>query len=985
MADIHIRPRDSSVGWTLPTGQRHVLRVHRFKADLVELEGSHFHAGSAVMLPERDPEDASDARSGDGITGLGLIRAVFLHAASHPTKKLLCAGHTGRDESADHDRQLSIRRVTNVRALLAGDAGTWANSCLDQHLVRDYQAILKWIANVRYWPECDPGPLDGEAGEQTHRAVRAFKKRFNASYGGALAHTGTVDRSTWLAFFRLYSVGLAALLQIGEADLDERRAQLVWWSPSLVGCGDSHAIASRVEMLFFSPGEEPDLGACHPSAERCLRRECEIYGRKFFGGGFYDITPVAVPTNAKVSLRLTEVRGLYKPGFSDPADLAAGTAKLAGYLRGYKSEDDDGRIYVNQIPRLDPSLDWDAVKKKNQQYIELVATIDVADGVLPPDAEVLWEWSDPDDPSDAGMRDDAAEELDANHDQGDDNQGMCDFPTPKASRQPAFEQIGPYTLTSGAAGDQHCFTLISGGKSEVRFHCTDAGGDNFRLKATVRAAPALVVTGGDQTGIMSMWKRIDVEYRKMPDAADIPARDIVPFFEPQFIQMDVAEPQPTKSNKPFISAPGRKGADTNFVATEFQHDKKPGWFFICSARELSRPSGRPRANLYEGPATLVELPPEPARPPTGCKLFEAENLGRWEAIVIDALPAEDPFLLTFREGEKLAWFYAGHCDRNRPSRGKSTIRIIPVDFNSDFEPADGSLKQAYAKRTMYFPRFRFRWPEQVWEKKGYGFTDNVYVSIASRGRDVLAGLSPEVSGADGCRFFAGRTIIFSHHPSVTRHAFVQANVGGDWSAGDMVTVTFASHSVDYTVSAADTTVPSGVPDGDLYVRGQVARGIERAINRHSGWVRAIVAEARFGQISIRAVRRGASENDKPISISVAAPGGGTGTVMLYGPALAGAGFGAESRRHILQIITHEFGHAFGFPHKCGYFAAERSPLKSCTMNYTDTWPYKVGTQRDPAARDVERFWTEQDGHFCARHMRGMRQVRLEDNPVIWDW
>ena len=48
-------------------------------------------------------------------------------------------------------------------------------------------------------------------------------------------------------------------------------------------------------------------------------------------------------------------------------------------------------------------------------------------------------------------------------------------------------------------------------------------------------------------------------------------------------------------------------------------------------------------------------------------------------------------------------------------------------------------------------------------------------------------------------------------------------------------------------------------------------------------------------------------------------------------------------------------------------------------------PYKLGTHRDPAARDVERFWKDQGEHFCARHTRGMRQVRLEDNPVMWTW
>jgi hypothetical protein len=56
------------------------------------------------------------------------------------------------------------------------------------------------------------------------------------------------------------------------------------------------------------------------------------------------------------------------------------------------------------------------------------------------------------------------------------------------------------------------------------------------------------------------------------------------------------------------------------------------------------------------------------------------------------------------------------------------------------------------------------------------------------------------------------------------------------------------------------------------------------------------------------------------------------------------------------------------------------------MNYPNTWLYKLGTHRDPAAREVLRFETGKNGNnFCARHTRGIRLVQLEDNPVIWTW
>jgi hypothetical protein len=1005
MADVEITPRGTLNSWTFATGKRYQVLIHRFKVDLIEMEDAHFHLDSAVMLPERDPKDASDARSGDEITGLSVLRATYLHAKANAGKKLLCAGHTDRSGSESYNLKLSALRAKNVRALLTGDEDGWASISADKHVPRDVQVILKWIANVRYWPDCDPGPIDGDIGDKTHKAVKAFKKRFNDAYGGSLADNASIDKPTWKAFFHMYLVGLAGIMQTDDAGLASARGALTWLSPDLVGCGEAHPITPetagnyrsqidrRVELLFFNAGEEPQLGKCHPSDDSCVAKECEVYSKRFLRGRFYEVTPVVVTTNAKVSLRLEEVRGLYKPGFSDPADVSAGTAKLAGYEKGYKSDDGKGRIYLNQIPRVDTSVAWDDVKKKDKQYIELSAVIDVAEGALPPDAQVVWEWSDPDDPSDANMRDDAAEDVDPNDfnagartgEVGDDNAGTCDFPSPKAGPHPAFEQIGPYTLTPAAADDKHCFTLISGGKSEVRFHCTDAGGDNFQVKATVRPSASVVVTAGDATGIMTMWKRIDVEYRKMPDAEEIPAKDIVPFFEPQFIQMDVGDPQPTTSNKPFTREIGLADPDTTFVAAEFVHNKKPGWFFVCAAREASPPAGHPRFNLYEGPAKLVEDLPHPAPPPAPGHIFDTNNLTRWESIVIDGVLAEAPLAVAFREGTEVVIFFASGWQPNLPVPGKSTIQIEPIDFQSDFEPGDGSLNNAYGRRAFYSPRFRFRWPEQAWESGGYRFPSDVYVAVISKGRSVTGGTSPGVFDAAHKEYFAGRTIMFTRNPGFTKPASVKMTAQGSWNAGDLVKVDIAGTSATYTVTASDVTVPPGVPDASLFVNGQVGRGIERLINGNAPWTTVVNAETRFGEVKVKAAQQGTSGNGIPVAVTVTSPSGSSGSVALAAPTLAGGGFDAESRQDILQTITHEFGHAFGFPHKCGYFTFENAPLKSCTMNYFHTWPYKLGTQRDPAAREVERFWKDQGEHFCARHTRGMRRVRLEENPVMWTW
>ena len=82
----------------------------------------------------------------------------------------------------------------------------------------------------------------------------------------------------------------------------------------------------------------------------------------------------------------------------------------------------------------------------------------------------------------------------------------------------------------------------------------------------------------------------------------------------------------------------------------------------------------------------------------------------------------------------------------------------------------------------------------------------------------------------------------------------------------------------------------------------------------------------------------------------------------------------------LKTIVHEFTHAFGFPHKCGYYSWQ-SPMKySCAMNYAFQWLYAPGT------RLPQMYVTgERDGALCGRHLDGMRKVHLEDNPVMWKW
>ena len=359
----------------------------------------------------------------------------------------------------------------------------------------------------------------------------------------------------------------------------------------------------------------------------------------------------------------------------------------------------------------------------------------------------------------------------------------------------------------------------------------------------------------------------------------------------------------------------------------------------------------------------------------------AGQLPQWESIEINAVLAERPLGVRFYEAGKTIAFKAADIQPNVPP-GKSTIRLRSIDFQSDFEHGDGTEKKAYEKRAFYFPRYRYRWPEQVWEKKGYGFGDDVYVNVMSKGRATTDGISPGATNPDGLDCFAGRTIIFCRHPAHTKPASTTIEVGGAWSSGDVATVDVDGTSVTYTVTSDDVTAPPGIPDAALYIRGQVARGIESAINGSVPMSKKVTAFASFGKVAVRSTKSGAEGDDTPVSVTSV----GAGVLTLSSPTLSGGGFGSESKQAILSTFTHELGHAFGFPHKCGYYTFEEPAGTSCTMNYSVSWLYKLGTHLNPSARQVDRFVTGKEGrNFCAHHTRGIRLVQLEKNLAIWKW
>jgi len=866
MADIDIRRSQKTRSFTIGTAANHTFQLAPAQNVLVEVEDTHFHLDSAVLLPDF-AGDPAVAGQGAQTTGIAVLAACLDHAHDNPKKKLLSAGHTDTSGGEQQNVELSQLRADNVVAALVGDKKAWVDIADKRHKVEDYQRILKWIAWLWGWP-CDPGDIDGDHGPDTKKAVESFQQLAGDELQEDIDVDGEVGKQTWGAIFEVYMRVLADVKGVDADGLKALQGEVKFGDKKGVGCGENFPIEARgvdgfrsatnrrVELLFFEPGEEPLL-VCHAAQGKCDAAKCDLYAPGAYATSYLPAPPLVL-TPVTIQVAFTEIKGLYKPGVVDPADAAAGTGKRSGYQAGYTSADDRGRIFINHIPRADASVAWQDLWKKDTQYIELTVAVTAVGGTgkIPAGARVQWTWEDPDDPSNEAMEQFSKGLVDPNDsgvDPTNDNMGKRDFPKKNAGTGAKFEKLESYGLNET---DAHMVdTAIVDGISKVRLHCTNVGGDNFRVRVGLRGHQLVAPGASDETGLMTMWKRVEVEYRRMEEAFALPVAQMPPFFEPCFVQMDVAPEQ--MSPKIEHMAASRAVLDpvtTAYVKKPptgvFVNEGKPGWFLLVSAHRATKDvATATKTKLWRGPGKV--------------QTHTFSDGSKAERIVVDTAIVGDVGSLLLHEGGKNAFFPVWAKDDDTPSAGKTALYIQSLDYQSDFVPGDGAIGSpgrggAYDKTDDYYPRHVFKLPAKQWVAGGMGFPEDVDVEVFTKGGFETAGISP-VNVHKGKDHFAGRTIIFSKHPAFSK-----------------------TGSFDDSIA--------------------------------------------------------------------------------------------------LSVMVHELGHAFGFPHKCGYNSWEDPPVRSCAMNYRITWMYKPGT------REVLRFENGIEGqHMCARHLHGVRMVHLEDNPAMWTW
>jgi hypothetical protein len=531
-------------------------------------------------------------------------------------------------------------------------------------------------------------------------------------------------------------------------------------------------------------------------------------------------------------VELTDVLGLYVP-------VASG---VSGRIRaerrpGYTSQDHLGRVYLNH----DLTKSW----KSGEQQIQLEAKVTATRGRIPADAKIHWRVLDVDDPSndhpwvhrqwgpylDATDYDGSGTPTGA---AGHDNDG-------KPSADPPWQEVAGFALASKTKTE--ATTQIVGNQSKVILLCPSTAGDNFVVTAEVQANPH-TETYGTSTGVITMWHRLMVESVRMQSAFALPTDDVPVPFEAAFVELEFAADR-VVGDVPKLApnAHALDSASTAYVNSVFAHKADPGWFCIIAAMEPHPLPALQGATLF------------PASPGAPNRVTLKDGGGGDRHFEYIEIPGNHPDADFAELGPyEIGFELFSIQPLNTPAGPATRCWIQEHDAQPEFTAGDGSIDHAYAITYSYSPRFRKHAGTAV--RGGYGMPNEVAATVFSPGAFYTSGISPSLA-VGRTEFFAGRTIVFTHH----------------------------SHYRD----------------------------------------------GRTGQ------PRPTFHNDA------------------------------------LQVMVHELVHAFGMPHKCGYFDFRAPRAKTCCMNYSPNW--MVDNARNLIPGTSDRVGMD----MCGRHLKEVRRVKLHKN------
>jgi len=653
------------------------------------------------------------------------LKALEEARRKNPDAKIMIFGHTDKVGSESYNKGLSERRAKSVYAFITNKPEIWEALYQEEGWgIKSVQEILADMGG-----DYDPGPVDGVDGPRTQAAVKNFQR----DYG--LTIDGKAGAKTRAKLFGDYMAGKHDVDAGDDAFMD----------PKHMGCGEFNPVEDteepsepnrRVTFFLFHPDRIPKLPCKHADLGPCRRQITPPLPRyrDNFHCSFYDSIarkcpcegpgPGPVPVvEAKAAVSITEILGLYKPGGDDRPAKAPGTTRNSGYVAGYSSGDDQGRVFTNRLP--------DGTWKKNVQYVEITVkvSLDPAGAPMPAGAKIRWSFEVPDDPSnqDPKIHPDVGKLLDPNDydasgnvtPKGDDND-----PGGKAKEKPKFAEADPkYTLAKNETLIDRATML-----SKVRFQVSDVAGDTFRITA-LAVHPAFTDSTPASTGLLTVWHRVEIEYVKMPSATELPVEEIAGHYLLARVQVDVSERREVK-DLPVLPV-SAVDAYCSKKHGEFTHEGEGGWFFMVAATRSSPP--KTATLLYEGEAEAhagkiraLDAWLDQSKEPAVVRVFNRALIG--------GLGTPKP------------------ADRNRHIKFQVTSRT--KSWN----------EVTIARNDYHLPES----PDVAFldaDLSHYAFADgeHIPIQVLSQGDDalVLAGISPGGVDIGGKHFFGGKLIVYT--------------------------------------------------------------------------------------------------------------------------------------------------------------------------------------------------------------------------------
>jgi hypothetical protein len=155
--------------------------------------------------------------------------------------------------------------------------------------------------------------------------------------------------------------------------------------------------------------------------------------------------------------------------------------------------------------------------------------------------------------------------------------------SPTARATAHFEQLEPRYPLSGAETPVDPLSRLS----KVRFNVGDVAGDNYVVKAKLNAVAPVTKTTGAETGIMTSWNRVDVEYLRMEHAKELPVERLAASFRHAFMQIDISKVTIAKGPADKLSmGKNLKAADDaleTYANQNFSMKRHAGWILLVSA------------------------------------------------------------------------------------------------------------------------------------------------------------------------------------------------------------------------------------------------------------------------------------------------------------------------------------------------------------------------------------------------------------------